>query len=60
MGRRAANEAGSHPRPAPLAHRSQRAALDPFLIEEITLTRDEVLRARAADPYWQRPVPAAA
>lgn len=47
-------------RPAQQPHRSRRAALDPFLIEEATLTRDELLRARAADHFWDSAAPDAA
>jgi hypothetical protein len=41
-------------RPPSAPHRSRRLALDPFLVEETTFTRDELLRARAADPFWPR------
>jgi hypothetical protein len=59
MRRGPANKVASQPRQSTVrAHRSRRAALEPFLIAEATLTRGELLRARAADPYWRLPAQA--
>ena len=42
----------THTRP-PRATHPRRRALDPFFVEESTVTRLELTAARDADTYWQ-------